>query len=196
MDLVQCGLVHVSHCELFAKIPSLPLALAIAFFKSLRKIHDHCVRIGTKTAYVDSFRCLNAPVLWTQSNKACAEQHLLYQFVYRRLCSSFRHSWIPPQGTWRSPPATVFCHLLAAYTALGFRKEVIPRSLQCWFHSGLVARSSNRSSVRRRPCSEDTKSSVKSKRLILQLPTLTPPWAWMWLSLQCMQTMKKSCDST
>jgi len=47
---------QVSYRELFAKIPSLPLALEIVFFQSLPRIHDHEVRIGTLTYLkTDSF---------------------------------------------------------------------------------------------------------------------------------------------
>jgi len=31
-------------------------------------------------------------------------------------CSDFRHSWKPPQGTWTSPPATVYFRSLAVRT--------------------------------------------------------------------------------
>jgi len=54
----SCALcLEVSHRELFAKIPPLPLLLGMAHFQSLPEIHDHrCMGIRTKTGLnTDSF---------------------------------------------------------------------------------------------------------------------------------------------
>jgi len=59
-----------------------------------------------------------------------------YQSVHQSPCSVLPHSWKPPQGAWPSPPAAVYCRLLAAYIALGFWRDIIPR-----FLTALVARS-------------------------------------------------------
>ena len=50
-----------------------------------------------------------------------------------------------------------------------------------------------------RPCSEDestTKSSTKSKQMILQLPKVTPLLTLLRLSIQFIYTVKRSGDST
>jgi len=73
------------------QISSVLLVLEILFFQSSAKIHDHKVKIGTKIDLkTDS---LQAPVWWSQTDKAHAEQFH---------CFAFSHQWIPPQGTWTS----------------------------------------------------------------------------------------------
>jgi len=80
-----------------------------------------------------ALRCLKAPVSSTQSNKIHAELRLLYQSVYQSLCSHFRHSWIPPQGTWTSSPVAVYFRTLAEYIDMGALRDTIPQSFQWWF---------------------------------------------------------------
>ena len=69
LRISSCALCReVSRRELFAKIPSLPLALEIILFKSLPEIHDH--RWGSEQRPISKLtvlRCLKVLILWQQS---------------------------------------------------------------------------------------------------------------------------------
>ena len=114
-----CALCHeVSYRELFANILSLPFVLSIVSFQSSLKTHDQ--RWGSEQRPIKKLTALwslKAPVSSPRSNKAQAEMGLLYQSVHQSLCCEFRHLWIPPQGTWMSPPVAVYFCSLAEYTA-------------------------------------------------------------------------------
>jgi len=53
--------------------------------------------------------------------------------------SDLRHSWIPPQCTWTSPPAAEYFRSRAEHTALGVLKDTIPQFFSADFRSCLVA---------------------------------------------------------
>ena len=63
------------------------------------------------------------------------------QSVCQSLCSDFRHSWIPPQGTWTSPPAAVNFRSRAESTAWGVLRNTIPPPFSTDLRSCLIARS-------------------------------------------------------
>ena len=122
---------------------------------------------------------------------------LLYQSVYQTLCSDFRHLWKPPQVIWTSPPAAVYFCSLVDYTALGVLRDTIPaipQSFWCRF-SFLLSRTQQKTDKMRaedpsekiHACS--TNSCAKSKRFILQSPTVTPSSMRLWLSIQFIWTM-------
>ena len=73
-------------------------------------------------------RWFKALVMWPQSGKAHKTLSLLYQTVYQSHCSVFRHSRTPPQHTWTSRLAAVYCHLRALRTGVGFWKDITPGS--------------------------------------------------------------------
>ena len=80
-----------------------------------------------------------ASVLSQSCGKTHAEKpelHLLYQSVYQSPCTVFHFlvNTTSAADIWTSPPAAVYCRLFAAYTALGFLRDTIPRSFQCWFN--------------------------------------------------------------
>ena len=77
---------EISRRELFAKIPSLPLVLEIAFFQSLARIHDY--RWGSEQR-LTALRCLKTPVLWSRSLEVHAILCLLHQVAYQYPCSIF-----------------------------------------------------------------------------------------------------------
>ena len=116
-----CVVCHeVSHRDLFANIPSLPFILLTLFFQPSPKIYGH--RWGSEQKQIlklKALRSLKSPVSQPLCHKAHAELRLLYQSVHRSICSDIRHSWIPFQGAWTSPPAAVFFRSLAGNTALG-----------------------------------------------------------------------------
>jgi len=96
-----------------------------------------------------------------------------------------------PLGTWSSPPAAVYCRSLAAYTALVFWRDITLRFLVLIFTPARSHAAENRWRACWRRCWEDAssaKSSAKSKRLILQLPNVTPSSTQLWLSTQIMYT--------
>jgi len=111
---------EVSHCEHFEKIPSLPLAPAIALFQSLPKVHDY--RWGSSWQLCGGS---NDPVSWPQSHKTYAELRLLCQSVHEPPSSAFGHSLISRK----------ILHLfdmlqrIAACTVFVFWRDIIPRSL-------------------------------------------------------------------
>ena len=70
-------------CALYHEVSRSELRLYLRYhFQSLPKIHEH---------------------------EARDELRLLYQPAFPSPCSTFRHSWIPPQGTSTSRPAAVYC---------------------------------------------------------------------------------------
>ena len=84
-------------------------------------------KIPTLLLALTALWCLKLPFCYYRTTKL-TQNRLLYQFVYQSSCSASRHSWMPPQSTWTSPLAAVDCCLLAACTALGFWRDIIPRS--------------------------------------------------------------------
>ena len=161
------------------------------------------MRIGTKTHLkTDSFAVFESPILWTQSDKFQAELRLLYQSAYQSI--------VPPLTTREYHPKVLerldLQQCIVAY--LQHRLSWVSGEAhylglcRANFHSGLVARSRRRLSACWRPCSEDassTKPPAKSKRLIVQLPTVTPLLTRLWLFVQFIQfiygLMKRSGES-
>ena len=104
------------------------------FFQSSPKIHDHRWGSEQRPIYkLKALRSLKAPVSSPRSNKAHAKVCLFYQHVYQSLCSDFRLSWIPPQGTWTSPPAAVYVRSLAENTGLSVLRDKLPQPFQSRF---------------------------------------------------------------
>jgi len=80
----SCALCwQVSRRELFVKLPSLPLALGIAFLQSFPNIHDH--KIGSEQRPIlklTALQCLKPPVVSRQNDK------LMHNCVcFTNLCS-------------------------------------------------------------------------------------------------------------
>jgi len=112
---------EVSRRGLFAKIPSLPLAPETTLFQPLLKIHYHTWD-RNKDRFINWQLCSVWKLPLCDHNRVHrdnAELRLLYQSVYQYLCSTCRHSWIPPQGTWTSRPVAMSSRTLQ-HTLLGF----------------------------------------------------------------------------
>ena len=123
---------------------------------------------------------------------------LLYQSVYGSPYSTFRHSWIPPQVLNFSACCSVLL-LTCSEHWLGFlERHNTSVCLVLIFIPAWSDITENRSATCWGPCSEDarsTKSSAKSKRLILKLSTVTFSSTRLWLSIP-FTSMKRSSDST
>jgi len=122
---------------------------------------------------------------------------LLYQSVYQSLFSDFCHSWIPPQGTWTSPPAAVYFRSLAEYNALGVLRDTIPVFLMLISIPAWSRAAENRSNACWRPYWEDLRMQYqlasKKQRFILQFLTATPPSRRLWLSIPAMSNPRPAC---
>jgi len=115
------------------KISSLSTILKIALFQSVSTIYSHTCRSEQRSfKKLTALRCLKALVLWSQSDKVHSQLRSLYRSVYQSR-SVFGHLWIPPQGTWTSPPAVYYCFLRVACSVLLFCRNIIPRFFHCWF---------------------------------------------------------------
>ena len=102
------------------KISSLSTILKIALFQSVSTIYSHTCRSEQRSfKKLTALRCLKALVLWSQSDKVHSQLRSLYRSVYQSR-SVFGHLWIPPQGTWTSPPAVYYCFLRVACSVLLF----------------------------------------------------------------------------
>jgi len=97
------------------------------------------MRIRTKTDLkTDRFAvfensCFVTTERWSSCNFAFA-----LPTRYQSLCSAFRHSWIPPRGTYNSRSAAGYSRLLAACPALGSRETLCFSLFNAKFHSSSV----------------------------------------------------------